>query len=345
MTALRTPKENFLDMSKGIVPDYIPQYSFFPSEDSKRAMPVCLLIPALANDWRKTEEKVDLFGVKWVATKETGGALLPEPNRFILKDIRKWRDVVKLPDIRGIDWERMAKKDLEASEKLGIDYRETAKELTLHVGYFQTLMALMGFTEGLMALYEEPEECKALLSALCDFWCAVYEKCFDYYQPDIFGQSDDTAAWKNPFISLDMYRDIFKPLYIREAKFGMDRGLPGELHCCGKCEMFVDDWNDFGIRYWNPAQTSNDLDAIKKKHPRDLVIVGGWDYRGRLCDDGITEEEFKQSIVDCYNRLAPDGGFVSMTGVTGDPNNETVKKKNRWCREVADTYGEIFYNI
>ncbi len=343
MISTRTSKENFLDMSKGIVPDYIPQYSFFPSKDAIRPLPVSLIIPAVANDWRKTEDKIDMFGVKWVATKETGGALLPEPNNFILKDIRKWRDVVKTPDITGIDWEAMAKKDIVAAEAIGINFKDTAKELTLHVGYFQTLMALMGFTEGLMALYEEPEECKALLNYICDFWCTVYDKCFDYYAPDVYGMSDDTAAWKNPFISLEMYRDIFKPLYIREAKFGMDRGLPGELHCCGKCDLFIDDWNDFGIRYWNPAQTSNDLDMVKKKHPHDLVIVGGWDYRGRLCDEDIGEEEFKQSIIDCYNRLAPNGGFVSMTGITGSPEDETINKKNRWCREVANTYGENFY--
>ncbi len=341
---MRTPKQNFLDMSKGIVPDYVPQYSFFPAKDSKRACPLALIIPAVANDWRKTEDKIDMFGVKWVGTAETGGALLPEPNNFILKDIRQWRDVVKLPDISGIDWEMMAKKDLEATQAMGIDFNETAKEITLHVGYFQTLMALMGFTEGLMALYEEPEECKALLNYICDFWCEVYDKCFDYYEPDIFGMSDDTAAWKSPFISLEMYRDIFKPLYIREAKLGLERGLPGEFHNCGKCELFVDDWDDFGIRYWNPAQSCNDLEAIKKRHPKDLVIIGGWDYRGRLCDDDIGEEEFKQTLIDCYDRLAPGGGFVSCFGATGDPNDEIIKKKNRWCREVAETYGENFYN-
>ncbi len=338
----RSPKQNFLDMANGIVPDYIPQFSFFPKVGEKFA-PVSLIIPAIANDWRKTEEKIDMFGVKWVAAPESNGALLPEPNNFILKDIRQWRDVVKLPDISGIDWEMMAKKDIEAAEKQGFNFNETAKEITLHVGYFQTLMALMGFTEGLMALYEEPEECKALLNYICDFWCEVYDKCFDYYAPDTFGQSDDTAAWKSPFISLEMYRDIFKPLYIREAKIGMDRGLPGELHCCGKCDLFADDWNDFGIRYWNPAQTSNDLDTIKKNHPKDLVIVGGWDYRGRLCDEDIGEDEFKQTIIDTYDRLAPGGGFISMCGVSGDFNDETVKKKSRWCREVAETYGENFY--
>ena len=339
----RTPKQNFLDMAQGIVPDYILQYGFFPRKDSLHPLPLTLVIPSFANSWRRTEEKTDHFGVHWVPTPDTPGALVPEPNNFLLKDIRKWRDVVRFPDLSGIDWEAMAKKDLKALQEIGIDFNQTAREITLHVGYFQQLMALMGFTEGLTALYEEPEECKALLSAICDFWCEVYEHCFDYYEPDVIGQSDDTAAWKNPFISLEMYRDIFKPLYIREASFGMNRGLPGEFHNCGRCELFVDDWDDFGIRYWNPAQTCNDLRAIKQRHPKDLVIIGGWDYRGRLCNEDIEEEEFKQSVIDCIDMLAPGGGFVSMAGVSGPPGDQTIEKKNRWVQEVLDTYGETYY--
>lgn len=339
----RTPKQNFLDMAKGVVPDYIMQYEFFPREGAKHAPPICLVIPSIANDWRRKEEKVDLFGVKWVSVPDASGALLPEPGNFLLKDIRQWRDVVKFPDLSGIDWETMARKDLEACQAMGFDFDQSAKEITLHVGYFQTLMALMGFTEGLIALYEEPEECKALLSAVCDFWCEVYDRCFDYYEPDLFGQSDDIAAWKGPFVSLEMYREIFKPLYEREARFGMERGLPGEFHNCGRCETLIDDWADFGIRYWNPAQTCNDLDDIKRRHADDLVIIGGWDYRGELCSPDVSENYFKQTIIDCYDRLAPGGGFVSMTGVSGDPNDENVKRKNRWCREVAESYGEYYY--
>ncbi len=92
-------------MAKGVVPDYIMQYEFFPREGAKHAPPICLVIPSIANDWRRKEEKVDLFGVKWVSVPDASGALLPEPGNFLLKDIRQWRDVVKFPDLSGIDWE------------------------------------------------------------------------------------------------------------------------------------------------------------------------------------------------------------------------------------------------
>jgi hypothetical protein len=49
------------------------------------------------------------------------------------------------PDLSGIDWETMAKKDLE---RLNIDRRQTALSFGLHMGFFQNLMAFMGFSEG-----------------------------------------------------------------------------------------------------------------------------------------------------------------------------------------------------
>ena len=58
----RTPKQNFLDMARGIVPDYILQYGFLPRKDSLHPLPLTLVIPSFANGWRWTEEKVDPFG-------------------------------------------------------------------------------------------------------------------------------------------------------------------------------------------------------------------------------------------------------------------------------------------
>ncbi len=137
----------------------------------------------------------------------------------------------------------MAKKDLE---NLKINREETALSFGMHVGYFQNLMGFMGFSEGLCAMYEEPDEVKALMEYLCDFFVRFGEKCIDYYKPDIVNITDDTATWKNPFFSPEMYQELFKPYHARQAKLGTDRGLPIEMHNCGRCEDFIDDWRDFG---------------------------------------------------------------------------------------------------
>lgn len=343
MAVKLSQKENFLRMAKGECPEYIPMYSYGPNPYNPNPSPNGMCGPSILQPHRGPEGGTDIWGVHYVTTKETGYSALPEPNNFILKDIRKWRDVIKAPDISHVDWEMMAKKDLEMTAQMGIDRTETALSYSMHVGYFQQLMSFMGFTEGLCALYEEPEEVKALLSYMSDFYCEVEKNCIDYYEPDMVGITDDTATWNASFISLDMYRDMFKECHAKEAQFGVDRGLPVEMHNCGKCEDFIDDWRDFGVKYWNPAQVCNDCDAIKKKYGNDLVICGGWDAVGALADPDINEEAYKQSIINTMDRLAVGGGYVFAGWIFADPDDENINQKNRWMTEIVLSYGETFY--
>ena len=78
--------------------------------------------------------------------------------------------------------------------KFGLDRTCTAVSLDLHIGYFQHLMAFMGFENGMCALYEEPEECKALLEYLSDFYINIMENMIDHYKPDVISIKDDTAT-------------------------------------------------------------------------------------------------------------------------------------------------------
>jgi len=335
-----TEKENLLMLFRGEQPEWVPRYTFFPEPDGK-PIPIAMIMPGiLAQGMMTPGPSKDIWGVTYVPVYEANNAKLPEPNNFILKDIRKWRDVIKAPDLSGIDWEAMAKKDLE---RLNIDRSQTALSFGLHMGFFQNLMAFMGFSEGLCAMFEEPEEVKALFEYMCDFYCEVARKCIDYYKPDVYGICDDTAAWKSPFISPEMYRELVKPYAARQASIGTERGLPVEMHDCGRCEDFIDDWRDFGVVAWNPAQLSNDLLAIKKKYGRSLVICGGWDILGELADPDVTEEVVKESVCKAIDTYAPGGGYVFCGAYLGPAGDKKTEAKNRWIREAVDTYGKTFY--
>jgi hypothetical protein len=335
-----TEKENFMMLVRGEQPEWVPRYTFFP-DPSGKPVPTAMIMPSfLSAHLSEPGPYKDIWGVTNVPVPEAGNAKIPEPNNFILKDIRKWRDIIKAPDLSGIDWETMAKKDLE---KLNVDRRETVLGFGMHVGYFQNLMAFMGFSEGLCAMYEEPEEVKALMEYLCDFYVEFGRRCIDYYKPDVFGVTDDTAAWKNPFFSVEMYRELFKPYHARQAALGNDRGLPIEMHNCGRCEDFIDDWRDFGVVLWNPAQISNDLSAIKKKYGNSLVICGGWDIVGALSDPNVTEETVKESVYKAIDTYAPGGGYAFCGAYLGSVGDEKTNLKNKWLQEAADTYGKTFY--
>jgi uroporphyrinogen-III decarboxylase len=271
---------------------------------------------------------------------DAGGAKLPEPGNFILEDVRKWRDVIKAPDFSGVDWKAGLDKALEMR---GIDRAVTAVSYDLEAGYFQTLVSFMGFEGALCAMYEEPDEVKALLQYISDFYYAINKECIEYLRPDMASIFDDTAHWGNLFFSADMYREFFKPHYARHAKLATDMGLKIDIHNCGRCESLIEDWFDFGVACWNPAQTCNDLVGVKEKYGGRLVICGGWDALEDLLLPDVTEAAVKQSVRSTIEKLAPGGGYIFCGGFLGPIGDEATARKNRWVAEAVEEYGAAFY--
>lgn len=338
--AVLTEKENFLRMFEGEIPEWIPRFTLGPVRGGRKAPCVGGVGPDLLKSYRRKGGGKDVWGVEYITSREAAGGMIPKTWDFLLEDITKWRDVIKAPDLEDIDWEMMCKKDLEMC---GVDRSQTALSVNYHSGYFQALMAFMGFTEGLCALFEEPEECKALLTYLCDFYCKVIEKTIDYYQPDIFDLADDTAAWGNPFISLDMFRDYLLPLYKRELSYARERGIRISYHNCGKCETFIDDMVGIGVQAWNPAQICNDLDAIQAKYGRDLILCGCWDPR-IVIDPRLDEEGIYHYLKSIADARAKNGGFCFLATILIPDDDD---KRMLWVNEQVSKYieeiGHSFY--
>ena len=329
-------KENLMRCINGEIPEYLPHFQWGKLPGETEAPTTAKLGPSILFKHREGERGVDLWGVSHVANN---GASVPEIGNHILKDIRQWRDIIKKPDLSHIDWEAMAKKDLE---KADINPDETAIVYHAHVGYFQNLMAFMGFENGMCAMYEEPEEVLELFDMMSDFYCEVAEKSLDFYRPEFFGLTDDTATQLNPFISIEMFEELLMPTYRKHCAVGIKRGLPVELHNCGRCEEQIPYWDELNIRAWDPAQPMNDLIGIKAKYGNKLVLIGCWDGRDYL-DPNITEEVFKQSIIDTIDTFAPGGGFCWGGGMLALPGDDLNAKKNAWIKEVVSTYGRDFY--
>ncbi len=335
-----TEKENLLMLFRGEHPEWVPAMIAGPNPLGLPPVKAMVGPSFLTAHIKKPGIQKDIWGVNHIPVPDAGGAKIPQTYDFILKDISDWRDVIKAPDVSGYDWEMMAKKDLEAAN---IDREQTVVTFSPCHGYFQDLASFMGFSEGMCAMYEDPDEVKALVEYLSDFYLGVAEKTIDLYKPDVLSLGDDIATVANPFFSLDMYREIYKPEYVKLAKLAIDRGIPCEMHCCGHCEIFIDDWvNDLNVRMWNPAQTSNDLLAIKEKYKGRLAICGAYDY-SKQPQEYNTEEKIKQSVYETLDKYAPGGGYAFSGLFLGPQGDQDAKNRNRWMFEAAYEYGKTFY--
>jgi hypothetical protein len=343
-----TAKENYLRLGRGEMPEYVPFGG--PHKDRRPTATVGPFevfmaegrpwFPAPPPGVDPPKEYVDRWGVPYISTKETGYASLPKPGMFILDDIHNWSKVIKHPPTwENYDLEAIAKKQYES-----IDRTQTAVSLMFAPqSPFQQLCAFMGHTEGLIAMHEETEAVHELLDYLMAWFEPLVVKSLDVFKPDLFNIADDTATKDYPFFSVEMYREYFKPYYARLAKHATDRGIMVVFHNCGRCEDFIPDMLDFGVRYWNPAQTTNDLLSIKEKYKGKLVICGGWDFVPPL-DREITEEEVRQKVRDTIDKYAPGGGYVFQGGIMGSADTpELNQKRALWIADEVYNYGSEFY--
>ena len=343
---LNPEAEQYLAVMKGEVPLWVPRASMLIGPVNNKYSTTMgnaksLRTSAFPRRTARDGSSVDIFGVKHVQTAETGGASLPEPNNFILGDIRKWRDVIKTPDLSSIDWELQCKRDMDGLGNIA-PYVLT---LGTHVGYFQHLMNFMGFNNGLIAMAEEPEEVKALYEYLSDFYCGVLEEQMKYWGEyiDELDITDDTATARSPFISPQMYRELVKPYAARLAKYGTDRGMHIMMHNCGRCEDSIEDWRDFGVNGWNPAQVENDLDGIKAKYGNSLVLIGCWDSQGPVGWPHATEELIREEVRKCMMHYCKGGGFMFAGSFYGPVDDEDAENRKRWITEAYEDYREEPY--
>ncbi len=125
-------KENYKMLLRGEIPEFIPKYRMMD----------WMVMPSLFMDLVSPDGyKMNEFGVEFATTPESMGGSMAAPGRILLRDIRKWRDVIKTPDISNVDWEALAKKDLAKKDV-------NNPVVTFAGGYFMTLMDFMSFSEG-----------------------------------------------------------------------------------------------------------------------------------------------------------------------------------------------------
>ena len=336
-----TERENLLRVIEGKEPAWVPRKGTLQHKEDPENHPYpCMDVRAELFPPKKGPSggRIDMFGVEYSPTEDTGGQELPTPNRFILDDVRKWKDVIKLPSLDGMDWRAIA--DKAAAH---IDRTQSCVQMGAPAGFFMPLMNTMGFTEGLCALQEEPEAVMEFYDHLATYYETAISNLIDYIKPDIFRLSDDIATAQRPFISLETYRNVIKPFTSRVAKFAMDRGLPVDMHCCGRCEDFIEDWRDMGVNIWNPAQVSNDLAGIKKKYGNSFILTGCWNSQGPAGWYGAEEEVVRQAVRDCIDSYAPGGGFCFWASYYGPSDDPEVINHARWITDEYNKYGRTFY--
>ena len=329
MAAHLTEKENYLRTVNGGIPEYVPRSLWM----------TCGVRMSGTNVGPKPGEREfrdAFFGIPMIMEPNSGP--IPKPNDYLIDDIRKWRDVIKRPKIFDeINWGMMSKKDLDGRDPELLKFGWCG----VGNGYFMILTYFMGFNNALMACIEEPDEVKELLNFILELNIEMGKNYIYWYKPDIYSMGDDIAHERAPFVSEDVFLDIFEPLWRADVGLFKEAGLPAEHHNCGAFWPYVKYIVDMGFNAWNPAQPRfNDLPAIKKEYGNRLTICGAFENNGMVSWPQTTEAEIRAEVRNVMDTLAPGGAFTFGGGVLGNPENPMVIERNAW---ISDEYEKNKY--
>ncbi len=325
-----SPKENYLQLLRTGMPEYIPSMFLDPCMEMITEE---MIAPVMAPDGPITT----VYGVEYVGSKEINSGAMPRPGVILFDDITKWRDYIKNPDLSGRDWEGYYKKQTDKFDRVN-------KAVGCHGGdYFLTLVSFMGFENALIAMYEDPDEVVALFDYVSEHYLEVMRQQIKHVKPEIYTIMDDDSAYRAPFISPEMYRTLIKPFHKKHADLALENGVLLDRHDCGKSECFIDDWLDIGIISWNPAQVSNDLVAIKKKYTGKLTLNGCWDNQGILGNPNCDMEYLREHLYKYVDTFAPGGTFVFSAMIMADPSDAEGQKRTELIKAFYFDYVKDYY--
>ena len=335
-------KQNLLRMLDGQMPEYVPVVNRMDRSKPPLWAGAMMFNPSILGDFRGPNGGYDPWGVHYTTESSSGVvASIPEPGNFILKDVTRWDEVIKTPaHFKDWDWERAAKADMA---KITWD-----PEQSIFVGkgwddFFQQFIGMMGFTEGLCALHEEPEAVHALLDFMCDTVIDITKNVLYYYKPEAYYILDDSASKYTPFVGREMFDEFFVPRYKRTLDLVRDAGLPVLYHNCGRCEDLLPSMVRLGVKVWDPAQVENNLVEVKNRFGRQLIINGGFEFHPDH-PDNVTEEQTREAVRDCFNKLAPNGSWIfSGMAYSYERDNPRIQQMNAWIADEAARLSVEFY--
>ena len=313
-------KDNFMLLLNGEMPEYVPRYRMYTA-------PVEPLMAGRMSAAAAGGNFKDIWGVEYTMVPGTGP--IQVPGKYLFEEMAAWRDHIKLPDLSGVDWAAAGKK---ARENWKPDLPMGCGSSS---GFFQAMYGIMGFENALIACASEGEEVKAFMEYITDFYVKIAKEIVVHYKHDFGTIGDDIAHHRGPFVSLAMFRELFKPYWKRYINVFREAGLPVLLHDCGQNMILT---VEIGINGWEPAEESNDLQAIKVKHGRKFAVIGGFRQNGPASYAETGEEGVRTEVRKSIEKYAPGGGYGFCGIILGAADDPEINRRNAW---IADEYQKI----
>ncbi len=263
---------------------------------------------------------------EWGLTKKDFHDLHSTPHRldYRVTDPESWAEAKERmqPDRSRVDWDRL--------EREYSRWREEGAWITASFWYgFEVTYSHMVGPTLFYAMVEQPEWVKDMVDTYLDVCIDLFEMIWDAgYHFDQVNTWNDMGFKGKQFMSVEMYRDLFKPADRRLAEWAHNRGLRFYYHSCGDVNPLVPELIDAGVDMLNPLEVKAGMDPLelKAEYGDELTFHGG--LNALLYRDA---EEMWAEMERVIPAMKENGGYVVATDHS-IPDNVSL---DTYCEFVA----------
>jgi uroporphyrinogen decarboxylase len=232
--------------------------------------------PRYEEETIEENDQYKIYTTKWGATLKSWkhATSTPEFVDFTIKSADDWRLAKRrmTPTRDRVDWDY-----LQANYR---NWRAQGRwiQVGLWFGFDVTHSWMVGTERVLIALVENPQWMKDMFNHCLSMNLALLNMMWDDgYRFDSIFWPDDMGYKQNQFFSVQMYRDILKPVHKRAVEWAHTHGIKAHLHSCGDINPLVPELIDIGLDALNPLEVKAGMDTLelKKKYGDKLVLHGG----------------------------------------------------------------------
>lgn len=270
----------------------------------------------------KYEGGIDSFGVRWIPVENN--PYVPsfvDPDCRILDDICNWRDLT-WPDVDSWDW-------AAEKEKYSVLDPDRMRKGIMLTGFFERMIALMGFEDAAVALITEPEETGAFLDAILEYNMQVMKHYKEDLNCDIIIFHDDWSAQRSPFYSLETAMELLVPRLKKLVSYCHELGMYFIHHSCGNGYMLLDAYLATGADAWQIQlnATEDHFMEIIEEHGDEILLDT------YIVIEEPDEEKAKQ-YVDEICKTYGSTGRVALIFLDILPETRTTDFR-KYCYEAA----------
>ena len=270
-----TKRQNLMETITGGNPDrFVNQYEFLVSQPTFYGMVMGDPVSAAGGRGGPGSTWVNSWGVTYSWPEGVPGGFPVHGDKIVVKDITKWQDVVKAPnlDYPQEEWDEWAAKIVP------VDRNELFLAVMVAPGIFEQLHHLQGMDNALLNFYEEPDATKELIAYLTDYEVKYAKLLCDNFHPDALFHHDDWGSFRSSFLAPDMHEEFIAPAY--EKIYGTYKANGVELivhHSDSYAANLVPIMIDVGIDIFQGASSTNNVPELIKKYGGKISFMGDID--------------------------------------------------------------------